>query len=414
MKIQREWRTQKKMDSRELRTSTVYYIDDEYIDGFSAEKGRMLAEVWNTAVPVGKGIALLPVYGPLGHSFYDGATSYSQLSSNLAQLSEDSSIHTILMLINSPGGDAAGLVSLCNDIKEACGKKRVVSLISNIGCSAAYAIAVSASECYIEPDAITGSCGAYAKCIEASEEYMKKQGILSRIFRSSNAPKKAQSPVTNEDLAKSMQERIDTLGSAYMDLVSECRGKDKKVCEESFGQGASVDAQYALEAGMVDGITTYKDLISSLDAEETESADESEGADMDIEKMSAEERQELFNALCSANPELLASVEENASKAERERVVQMSALYNGDEEHDAIVKSAIEGKKDMNALKCELFDFMQSQPEKKAEETKNEGIVNAKALEFLAEADQAVNTVAMDASEEMFQKVMNQVKEARK
>ena len=399
-----------------LRPNEIYYIDEEYIDGLTPEKARLFAEAINGTVPVNKGIALLPIIGPTGNCFDGWNLSYSQLKTELEELVSNDGIHTIVMLINSPGGEATGMLSFCEDVRNACGKKRIVSLISGMGCSAGYAIACSASKVCIEPDAITGSCGTYAECTAEDPEAMRKNyGIISRIFRSYNAPKKNQSPATDKEAAEALQKRIDKCGSNYFDFVSKCRGIEKKKCEETFGEGATVEAGYALEAGMVDEVITYKELISSLSAsDKEETAEGSEGADMDIEKMSAEERQELFLNLTNANPELLASVTEKASKEERERVMQMTALLNGNAGHDAIVRNAIEGKKDINSLKCELFDYMQSEPEKKAEDEKQSMAINAKALEMLADADQQISPATIDAAEARYQQIMNQVKEARK
>ena len=402
------------MKKNKKMNNEVILAESTLIDGFSAEQGRFLAEYWKESIPVGSGIALIPVYGPLDNvaSFFGfDVMSYPELSSKLKEAVDSEGISSIVLLINSPGGVVSGLYELCDQIKAACGKKKVVSMITGYGCSAAYAIACSASEVYIEKDAMTGSCGAYTECISYDPEYMKREeGILSRIFRSANAPKKNADPVTDKSAAEDTQARIDKAGETYLSYVAGCRGIDKKKCEETFGQGAIVDADYALANGMVDGIMSYVDLINSLSEKGAANSDESEGADMDIMKMSAEEKQELFKALTEADPDLLATSREEAVKAEQERVMQMVAMKTGDKEHDAIIDSAIADGGDVNALKCSLFDYMASHKEQ--EKIKPE--IHSEVLKALADSDQVVNPASIDSAEERFQQIMKQVKEARR
>lgn len=411
-------------------TMDINFINDESINSYQALKNaseRFAGYSLNSTV----GVGLFAIYGALGKGFWDSSlVSYQDIQSGIEEMLNEESIREIVLLLDSPGGSCTGLFSCCEYIKGASEKKPIHAFVSGEACSAAYAIATACTDITMEKDSETGCCGAYASAMEYDAEYLKeKQGILSRIFRSKNAPKKNLSPITDENAAKALQERIDNLGFEYMALVAENRGMETAKAEETFGEGAVVSAGYALEHGMIDSINDWASFIENLSAkclfvvedseeseEETETntdsslsaEDKSEGADMDIVNMSAEDRAEAFKALIEADPSLLASAKDEAGKAERERVMSLTAMKKGIAEYDEIINKAILGGKCENDAKIELFDFMKLHPAEKAESV----AVNTAALEVLASADQPVNPVNSESDE--FSLLMKKVEEARK
>lgn len=423
------------MKIEEINSSmAINFINDAAISNYQMLKNaseRFIGYPINNA----EGVGLFAVYGALGKGFWDASlVSYQDIQSGIEAMINDESVKEIVLLLDSPGGACVGLFSCCDYIKGASEIKPIHAFISGEACSAAYAIATACTDITIEKDSETGCCGAFANAMEYDSEYLKeKQGILSRIFRSKNAPKKNLSPITDENAAKALQERIDDLGAEYMALVASNRGLGEKSAEETFGQGAVVSASYALMHGMVDSISDWSTFIAglsageSLEIEESEdigddnsedenantnsslsAEDKSEGADMDIVNMTAEDRAEAFKALIEADPSLLASAKDEAGKAERERVMALTAMKNGIAEYDEIINKAIADGKCENEAKIELFDFMKMHPVEKAESS----AVNTAALEVLASSDQPVNPVNSESDE--FSLLMKKVEEARK
>ena len=398
----------RKMNEIETRTE-VYLLDETSLSNYQLYKN---ASERFAGYPLKiDGIGYFSIWGPLGRGFWDSLfVSYQGIQANLEQLMNDESIKEIVLLLDSPGGQCTGLFSCCDYIRQAKEVKPIHAFISGKACSAAYAIATSCTDVTIEKDSDTGCCGAFANACEYDSEFLKKkEGILSRIFRSKNAPKKNISPVSNEEAAKELQQRIDELGTEYMTCIAENRGLSLEECEANFGQGAVVSAKYALEHKMVDAISDWDSFIgninSSLSAEEE---DESEGADMDIVNMSAEDRADAFKALVDADPTLLASAIEEAGKVERERVIALTSMKNGFAEYDEIIDKAIAEGRCADETKIALFDYMEAHPvEKKAEKA-----IDAEALEALAEADQPINPAKSESDE--FALLMKKVEEARK
>lgn len=373
----------------------MYFVSAENVDKYNARGAKLFAEYMGAMMY--EGVGYVSVYGSLGNGFWEWSESnYTMIAANLEALVNDESVSNIVMLINSPGGMAEGLFDLCERISRADEKKPVYAYITGMACSAAYAIATACRRVYAETDASTGCCGCYAEAYELKEEALESMGWLHKIFRSANAPKKNLSVVSNEEAQKAYQESIDNHGKAYLELCSSNRGISYDEASVTFGQGAVVGAEYAIDNGMIDRICSLEDALAEIMGEPTEASEstptlnpEGEGEeDMDITTMSAEaimqamsdeQKKQMFDALCNANPSLIEEREEAAKKAEMERLEGLNALRNGTTEVDAVIDSAIADGKDANAIALDVIKAMkESKP--KTEDTRKE------ALESLLDA----------------------------
>ena len=302
---------------------------------------------------------------------------------------KDTEIKGIILSINSPGGEIDGLFSLMRYIRQASGKKPIYAYIHGGAYSAAYAIAAACSKVYIAEDAETGSCGAYGRAVEDDEKFLRERyGILQRVFRSANAPKKNLSVITNEEAAKEFQAAIDKAGEDYIRLVAEMRGIDPKTAAEGFGRGGVVSAEYALQHGMVDAIGTPEELIEDISSRAEDTAAEGGGEDMDRENvsgMSAEERTQLFGALVAFDSSLLSPAREEATENERNRITGLLAFrVDGNAEVNALVDEAIRDGKTASDISLQCFEIM-----KKAAAAPQKATVEA-TLEALADETQVL------------------------
>ena len=405
-----------KKEKKMTDITNVYCINEDALDRYTADFARRLSEIYSGHSFSATKYGFVSIVGALGRGFWDfEQTDYVGLQRSISMMLDDENIEEIILFIDSPGGIASGLFSFCEYLKKS--EKPIHAFINGMACSAAYAIACACTDITIEPDAETGCCGAIGHVYKRDEAYMKsKLGIIEKVFRSHNAPRKCINPIDDEQEAKEYQTLIDECGDNYLSFVASARGIDIKTASKSFGEGRVVTAQYALDNGMVDRIATWADFAgeligsnnSSLSAEE-----ESEGADMDITKMSAEERKEAFEALIAAEPELLSPTKEKAAKDEQARITKLMALKNGNGSYDKIVDEAISSGKDETETKLALFDFLQihpnsSKPEEKAEKNP--------VLQAFVDADQRVNpargnkTAAEAEEESVMAEVANYMK----
>lgn len=322
---------------------------------------RCIAEDWGICTDPESGISVVSVIGPTRASYW-GAGTYSRLRAKLESLMNNDDVKCIVLDINSPGGDVNGLFECCDYVSKAKDIKPIYAHVTGMCCSAAYAIAASCTEISATDTSEIGSVGVYAEAWD-DEEWMKKNGILARIFRSKNAEKKNQSPFSEEG-AKDLQEKLDYYEDCFYTALSKGRAMDKERCVEDFGHGAVFMASDALSRNMIDSIVSYDELINKLAS--SENKEEVEGDDMDFTTMTAEERTSAFQALVQAEPSLLAGVEEKARKAERERINALNAERN--EANAEIIDKAIAEGTELNAIAMELYKAEKDHSAKIAEQ----------------------------------------------
>jgi ClpP class serine protease len=86
-------------------------------------------------------------------------TSYEGLKYQLATAARDASVSSILLDMDSPGGEAVGSFEAADAVRAAAGVKEVVAVVSGMAASAAYAIASAATRIVTTSSGISGSIG---------------------------------------------------------------------------------------------------------------------------------------------------------------------------------------------------------------------------------------------------------------
>ena len=345
----------------------IYFINEEAAGNYNPRRSLENADFWS---PFGRttaddDVAIENVYGPLDEGYWDGCfNDYITLASKIEQHVRNKAIKAIILAIDSPGGAVNGLFSLTDYIRTASRKKPVFAYIHGNGAfSAAYAIAAACTRVYISRDSETGACGAYGRAMERDADFMKREyGIIQRIFRSANAPKKNLSIIDDEEAAKEFQAAIDKAGEDYISTVASYRGIPKDKAEAEFGKGGVVDAEYAMSHGMVDKIATledvYRDISSTAEAE-----GRGEDMEVNVNALSSEERARIFNEITALDPSLISSVLDDARKTaaenERKRIEGLNALaVAGNAEIAALIRAAIEDGRSASDIGLECFEIM--------------------------------------------------------
>jgi len=225
------------------------------------------------AASTGTGIAVLPLYGVVtqrGNMVDDisgpGSTSTQQFTSVLRQMLADDTVGQILIDIDSPGGSVYGVCELASEIVKARDQKPVIAVANSLAASAAYWIGCSASEFYVTPGGEVGSIGVwqahfdYSKALE--EEGVKPTLISAGKFKVEGNP---YAPL-DEQAQAFMQSRVDDYYSAFIEAVAKGRGVSTNDVRSGMGEGRVLGADAALAGGMVDGIATFDDVLSRMQA----------------------------------------------------------------------------------------------------------------------------------------------------
>lgn len=171
---------------------------------------------------------------------------------------EDPSIASVVIVFNSPGGEASASEELYLAVKKLSEKKPVVAFAEGSMTSGAYEAALPARVIVASPSSTVGAVGVYSIVLNV-EELMGKLGIKAYVFKS-GPMKDIGSPFRGmtDDEKRVMQELIDDLFEVFKDRVLKHR---KEVKDEVF-TGRPFSARRGLEVGLVDKIGTFDDAVS--------------------------------------------------------------------------------------------------------------------------------------------------------
>ncbi|WP_311276162.1 S49 family peptidase [Methylobacterium sp. WCS2018Hpa-22] len=274
-----------------------------------------------------------------------GATSYESLMRDFKVAVDNQNVRAILLAIDTPGGEAAGVGELASAVRAARGTKPIVAYAGDLAASAGYWLASAADRIVIGSGAAVGSIGVRASYSDTSERDARS-GVRRHEFVSSQSPYKISDPKTTDGKAR-IKARVDALAQVFVDAVADNRGVSVAHVLDAFGKGDVLIGEAAVKAGMADAIGTFESTLASL-ASQTDplsaiglstaalSGTHQENATMPTEDemkaavdaavKAAEEKAaaDQATAVAAATEAATRAATETANAAERDRV---SALY---------------------------------------------------------------------------------------
>ncbi len=222
---------------------------------------------------VKNGVAILPVEGIIEQrmSMFEslsGAVSTERISAMLANALGNPQAHSIVLAIDSPGGQVSGVQLLAREIFDARSKKPIVAVTDSMMASAAYWIGSAASKVYITDDTVlTGSIGVVATHEDFSK-YLEMRGIKVTEITAGKYKRIASQyePLSTEG-RQSIQEMIDYVYSVFVNSVADYRGVSSDQVLEKMADGREFTGKQAINAGLVDGELTLDAVIKQLNDE---------------------------------------------------------------------------------------------------------------------------------------------------
>jgi ClpP class serine protease len=176
--------------------------------------------------------------------FGGGNTTYSDIIAAIASAEQNDSIKNIVLSVDSPGGQIAGLFNAVNAIASA--EKPVKAVVSNQAASAAFALIAQADEIVAANEATSvGSVGIRVD-MEVDDDVV--------VITSSEAPKKAPDVKTESGVAV-VREQLDAFHDIFASSIAKGRGITTEKVNSDFGRGAMVLAGEAVKRGMIDSIS---------------------------------------------------------------------------------------------------------------------------------------------------------------
>jgi signal peptide peptidase SppA len=212
------------------------------------------------------GVAIIPIHGLLtkSASFFSlflEMASYEDIGDAIGVALDDSDVNSILLDIDSPGGEVSGLFDLVDFIYASRNEKPIYAIDNDHAFSAAYAIASAASKIFVNRTSGVGSIGVIASHVDVSE-MDKKAGIkYTTIFAGDRKNDLSPHEPLSDDATADLQKEVDRLYGMFVATVARNRGiSEASVRSTEAGLFYGNDA---VAIGLADGIANY-DLVLDL------------------------------------------------------------------------------------------------------------------------------------------------------
>ncbi|MGY3887201.1 S49 family peptidase [Aeromonas aquatica] len=190
-----------------------------------------------------------------------GGTSTQTLACQIQAALDDYTIRGIVLVVDSPGGEANGIHELAELIYSARGKKKIVGYTGGMAASAGYWVLSACEEVVIDATATAGSIGTVQTM--RIRKASKDEPFETIEMVSSQSPLKRMDPKGKEG-REAYQESLDQLAEVFVTRVAAYRGVTRDAVVNDFGQGWVLMGEHAVKAGMADKLGSLESVINDL------------------------------------------------------------------------------------------------------------------------------------------------------
>lgn len=213
-------------------------------------------------------VAVIPILGTLVNraGFMEaesGILSHRGIREELLKAANDPRIDTILLDIDSGGGEVEGNFSLGRLIRRINDEvKPVVAIANGSAFSGAFSLGVSAGSFFVTETGGVGSVGVVIQHIDFSKNNEMNGIVVSNItFGKRKAELSPDFPLS-EEARQLLEDEANRIGELFVDHVAQMRGISEEVIKDT--EASLIFGQDAVIIGFVDGIVSFDDLIDNL------------------------------------------------------------------------------------------------------------------------------------------------------
>jgi signal peptide peptidase SppA len=251
-------------------------------------KGKMLALPSSIGSRPGvsnsAGIAVIPVCGVLTYrddGFIDwlfGDTTYENIRAQFQEALADPNITTIILDVDSPGGEVSGCFDLVDEIFNARGTKPIFAVINERADSAAYAIASAAEKIFLPRTGHVGSIGAIMEHRDQSkmdeQDGIKYTPIFAGARKNDFDP---HLPLSTE-AQQVAQDIVNSTYDLFVKTIARNRGISPQAVRET--EAALYYGKNAVDIGLADSVAPWTKAISEITKKKIKG-----GISMDVKEM---------------------------------------------------------------------------------------------------------------------------------
>jgi len=214
------------------------------------------------------GIGIIGIYGPLMHrvmaSDYPsgGPTTYADIRRAFDLAMVDDAVQSIVLDMDSPGGEVHGAFDLADHIYQSRGKKPITAVINESAYSAAYLLASAADRIVIPRTGGAGSIGVIATHADFSRAEDAAGITVTHVFAGSRKADFSPHQPLGDGALATLQGMVDDTYDLFAETVARNRKMSVKAVK---GTDAGIyEGKKAVAAGLADEVSPAdKAIINS-------------------------------------------------------------------------------------------------------------------------------------------------------
>lgn len=210
-------------------------------------------------------VQVIRLDSPIAKYDYCGAPGSQTLQQLIAAADADSTVSSILLWIDSPGGQADGVEALSNTIRSA--KKPVIAYTDGMMASASYWIGSAAKEIIASGDNggwnnTIGSIGTMVMFKDDSAK-LEKEGVkVHTIFATESKDKWGDYREMQSGNYTKIIEVLDGYNTSFLNAVKQNRAGKLDLEAENVLTGKTYNAKKALKFGLIDRIGNFQQAVT--------------------------------------------------------------------------------------------------------------------------------------------------------
>lgn len=221
----------------------------------------------DTGYMVMDGVAVIPVEGTLVHrgsapNASSGLTGYNKLSQWFRAAMDDSAVRSIMLDVDSPGGEVAGAFDFADEIFNARGTKPITAIAADLAASAGYLIASAADEVVVTRTGRVGSVGVVTAHANWQKAIDKAGVAITHIYAGDHKIDGNPYGPLPDAVRERIQGEIDRLYGLFVSTVSRNTGLSEEAVRAT--QALTYMGQAAVDIGFASRVSSREATFAAL------------------------------------------------------------------------------------------------------------------------------------------------------
>lgn len=254
---------------REIQAIYSAHFRGEKIDieAIEARLGRPLANEQQEYEVRDGGVAVLQISGVISNKAnmftrVSGGASAQLLTQQVESMRADPSVRAVVLDLDTPGGNVLGIPALAESIRALASEKPTVACCTGTMASAGYWVGSAANSVYIS--GLTDYVGSIGVVATHSYDPRKTDTQTTEITAGKYKRMGSDNAPLNAEGKAYIQSQVDEIYRVFVETVAQNRKVSAEQVLEHMADGRIFIGQQAIDAGLVDGVSSVEAMVAKL------------------------------------------------------------------------------------------------------------------------------------------------------